>query len=104
MDNIAIYTKALEAAKAAEHDYRQQHGEGFMCGFAWIYFPNGRDKFVNWLKKNNIGDKHWQKGYEIWNVTKCGSQSIDLKEHSSRVFAAVLREHGIQCMAQSRLD
>ena len=104
IDYMAAYLKALEAAKQAEHDYRLQHGEGFMCGFAWVYFPNGRDKFVNWLKKNGIGSKHWQKGYMIWSPTKCGSQSIDLLEHGSRVFAAVLKEHGINCYAQSRLD
>lgn len=104
MDYISIYTKALEAAKQAENDYLQQHGEGFMCGFAWVYFPNGRDRFVNWLKKNNLGSKHWKKGYLLWNPTRSGSQSIDLLEHCSRVFANVLREQGINCQSQSRLD
>lgn len=104
MDYISIYTKAYQAAEQAEHDYKQQHGEGFMCGFAWVYFPNGRDKFVNWLKKNNLGSKHWQKGYLLWNPTRCGSQSVDLLQHCSTVFANVLREHGIHCQAQSRLD
>lgn len=104
IDYMSIYLKALEAAKQAEHDYRRDYGEGFMCGFAWIHFPNGRDKFVNWLKKNNLGSKHWQKGYLLWNPTRCGSQSIDLLEHCSRVFASVLKEHGINCKSQSRLD
>lgn len=104
MDNMAIYLKALEASQAAAHQYKLEHGEGFMCGFAWVYFPNGRDKFVNWLKKNNLGSKHWRKGYLIWNASKCPTQSIDLLEHANRAFSEVLQEHGINCMAQSRLD
>lgn len=104
MDYISIYTEAMEAAKVAEHEFRLQHGEGFMCGFAWVYFPNGRDKFVNWLKKNNLGSKHWKKGYLLWNPSKCGSQSIDLLEHCSIAFSQVLKKHGINCQSQSRLD
>ena len=104
LDYATIYLKALAAAEQAAHDYRRDHGEGFMCGFAWVYFPNGRDKFVNWLKKNNLGSKHWKKGYLLWNPSKCGSQSIDLLEHCSRVFAQVLKDNGINCYSQSRLD
>ena len=104
LDYMSIYLAALEAAERAEHKYRLEHGEGFMCGFAWIHIPNGRDPFVNWLKKNNLGSKHWQKGYYLWNPSKCASQSVDLLEHCSRVFAAVLKEHGINCQSQSRLD
>jgi hypothetical protein len=104
IDYMAVYLKALAAAEQAEHEYREQHGEGFMCGFAWIHIPNGRDPFVYFLKKNNLGSKHWHKGYYLWNPSKCGSQSIDLLEHCCRVFAQVLKDNGIECRSQSRLD
>ncbi len=103
-DFTSVYIKALDAAKLAYDNHIKEYGEGFMCGFAWVHFENGRAPFVNWLKKNNLGSKHWRKGYILWNPAKCGTQSIDVLESSARAFANVLRENGIDCNAQSRLD
>lgn len=104
MNFEAIYKEALEEAQSAYVKHITERGEGFMCGFAWVEFDNGRAKFVNWLKKNGIGSKHWRKGYLIWNPAKCATQSIDALECSAMAFSNVLRKHGIDCHAASRYD
>ena len=85
-------------------EYYAKHGESMYCGFAWVYFPSARTQFVNWCKKNDVGSKHWQKGWQIWNPTGTGTQSMDIKEAGSHAFAEVLKSYGIECRAQSRAD
>lgn len=77
-----------------------------LCGFAWIWIPNGRDPFVNWLKKNGKGRKNWSKGYDIWTSELCrdSSQSVERKEAAMEAAEKVLRDNGIIAYAQSRLD
>jgi hypothetical protein len=99
-----IYTEALNAAKAAESAYMEAHGEPMYCGFAWVDLPSARVPFVNWCKKNNVGRKHWQKGWSIWNPANNPTQSMDVKEAGAYAFAEVLRKHGIQAFAGSRAD
>jgi hypothetical protein len=74
------------------------------CGFAWVDISNGRDPFVNWCRKNNVGKKHWQKGWQIWNPSANFTQSMDVKEAGSRAFAQVLRSNGIPAYMGSRAD
>jgi len=105
MENFqAIYDEALAAAVKAEADYMAQYGEPMYCGFAWVEIPNGRSKFVSWLKKNKIGDKHWKKGWQIWNPAGNFTQSMDIKEAGAYAFVKVLRAHGIDCVSASRAD
>jgi len=99
-----IYAQALGAARDAEHEYFVKHGEPMYCGFAWVYFPNARTPFVNWCKKNDTGSKHWDKGWQIWNPTGNGTQSMDIKEAGAHAFAKVLNGYGIVCCAESRAD
>ena len=77
-----------------------------LCGFAWIWIPNGRHPFVNWMKKNGKGRKNWSKGYDIWTSELCpdGSQSVERKEAAMQAAVKVLRENGIEAYAESRLD
>lgn len=72
------------------------------CGFANIVISPARGKFVNWLKKNGIGHKHYYGGYSIW-VHEFG-QSHDRKDAFARAFSKVLKEYGITAHAESRLD
>lgn len=104
MDYQAIYTQALNAAKAAEQAYFEKYGEPAYCGFAWVLFPSARTPFVTWCKKNNVGSKHWQKGWNIWNPTGNCTQSMDIKEIGAQAFAEVMNAHGIQCHMGSRAD
>lgn len=104
MDYQVIYSQAVMAGKIAEQQYFEKHGEPMYCGFAWAEIPNGRSPFVNWCRKNNVGRKHWRKGWSIWNPTGNGTQSMDLKEVGTEAFVEVLRNHGIDAWACSRAD
>jgi hypothetical protein len=104
MDFQEIYTKAVSAAKLAEHEFMQKHGENPYCGFAWVEVTSARIPFVNWCKKNGVGEKHWKRGWSIWNPAGNGTQSMDVKEQGADAFAKVLREHGINAWACSRAD
>ena len=99
-----IYAQALGAAKQAEQEYFEKHGEPMYCGFAWVDFPSARTQFVYWCKKNDIGSKHWKKGWQIWNPSGNYTQSMDIKEAGAHAFAKVLNGYGIECFASSRAD
>jgi hypothetical protein len=100
----AIYEEASLAGKKARDEFFEKHGEPMYCGFAWAYIPNGRHPFVNWCKKVNLGSKHWQKGYQIWNPIDDNTQSMDLKEVATEAFVEVLNKHGINAYMESRAD
>ena len=104
MDFRLIYEQAVLAGRIAEQQYFERYGEPMYCGFAWAEISNGRSPFVNWCRKNNVGRKHWSKGWCIWNPTGNGTQSMDLKEVGTSAFVEVLRNHGIDAWACSRAD
>jgi hypothetical protein len=105
MENFqAIYDQAKAASNKAANDYIEKHGEHAYCGFAWVEFPSGRDKFVNWMRKNGIGSKHWKKGWQIWRPSDVMTQSMSVNEAGAEAFAEVLMAHGIQVNACSRAD
>lgn len=104
MDYQAIYEQAYSAACDAESEFMAKYGEPMYCGFAWVDISNGRDPFVNWCRKNNVGKKHWNKGWVIWNPTGNLTQSMDIKETGARAFAKVLRDNGIDAYMGSRAD
>jgi hypothetical protein len=43
-------------------------------------------------------------GLSIWNPSGSGTQSITAKEDGAIAYAEVLRQHGIEAYAASRLD
>ena len=72
------------------------------CGFAWVVVKPGTCSFAKWLKKNDIGHKHYYGGWAIW-VSDHG-QSIMRKEAHAAAMAEVLRNYDINCYSESRLD
>lgn len=104
MNFQSIYNQALDAAKAAEQEYFAKHGEPMYCGFAWVEFPSARTPFVGWCKKNNVGSKHWNKGWQIWNPSGGFTQSMDIKEAGAYAFSQVMNANGVECVANSRAD
>lgn len=104
MDFDIIYQKAVMAGKQAEQQYVAQYGEDPYCGFGWVEIPDGRSPFVKWCKKNGIGSKHWQKGWQIWRPTGNGTQSMSVLEAGADAFADVLNANGITAWACSRAD
>lgn len=75
---------------------------GGVCGFAWVHIPDGRSSCAHWLTKTNRGSKGYPRGVDIW-VSYFG-QSLERKEAYARAFAQVLRNYGIKCYSQSRMD
>lgn len=100
----AIYEEAVESAKKAEQEFFEKHGEPLYCGFAWVDIPDGRSPFVSWCKKVGVGDKHWKKGWSIWNPAGNHTQSMDIKEAGAEAFAEVLNNYNINCHWASRAD
>ena len=71
------------------------------CGFAWITFA-GNTAFGKWAKKEGIARPHYPSGLCVW-VSDFG-QSVDRKAAYAGAYAQVLRNSGIDCYADSRLD
>jgi hypothetical protein len=77
--------------------------EGGVCGFAWIEIRPARGKFVQWLKKNDIGGIGYYGGWQI--SVFIGTQSLERNEAYARAFAQVLRDNGIEsARMNSRID
>ncbi len=71
------------------------------CGFAWVTFA-GNTAWGKWAKAQGIASKGYPKGLQIW-VSEF-NQSVERKEACAQAYAKVLREHGIEAYAHSRLD
>lgn len=73
------------------------------CGFAWVKVRPATSKFARWAKKQGIFDTaHYGGGAQLW--VSDYNQSIDRKYAYAEAYAAVLRQHGIEAYADSRLD
>lgn len=74
-----------------------------LCGFATIHIKSARSKFVSYLKKDNMGYKNpIGSGYRL-PVNEYG-QSYERSKAYAEAFVTVLRNHGVECYAESRLD
>ena len=82
---------------------RQYYCGGGVCGFAWVKVIPATQPFARWLKKQKIVDSvSYTGGYDIW--VHEGGQLMELKEAYAQAFSEVLRKHGIDVYAQSRMD
>ncbi|KKK92719.1 hypothetical protein LCGC14_2700090 [marine sediment metagenome] len=80
--------------------YRVDEGA---CGFAWVNVRPGTSRFARWLKKMSHGRTDpYAGGVTIW-ISEHG-QSVARKEAHAQAMAEVLREAGVKCFADSRLD
>jgi hypothetical protein len=103
---LDLFQKATEAAqKACKEMIDQNPGVWFPCGFAWVNIRPARGSFVAMLKDRDIGrTDSFEGGYSIWNPSNNSTQWMDAKIAGARAFAEVLREAGIKCSVQSRID
>lgn len=100
-----IHEEALSAALSAEKKFIEQYGETPYCGFAWVkFYTDGRSALTKEMVKQGIIKKSWDRGYDIWNPTGTGSQSMDVREAGSAAYAAVWKNHGVKCYMESRAD
>ena len=120
MDTIAVRDETLTAAAEAAQDYINEwkrttggnaYGEPMYCGFAWVtVYPehkgNTRDGKLERRLLEEMGfRKDWTgKAYELWNPSKWGGQSMDVKEAGARAAARVLQKYGYTAYAGSRAD
>ena len=102
-----IHNEALSAADQAAQDKLNELGEEwFPCGFAWVRVLPATQPFRRCLKKAGIVDSaSYGGGYTVFDA--CGNrytQSMFVKEAGTKAYAKVLRDHGIECYAESRID
>lgn len=79
-------------------------GDG-ACGFAWIHFYPATQPFVRWLRRQGregVGRKGYPGGWDVSIFEH--NQSVERKLAHARAAAAVLKEAGVRCYAESRLD
>lgn len=112
--HVHVMQKALDAAKieATARLYEWYDGEDRgCCGFAWV---NVKPKHKGNTKEGKAERKvlrdmgfelDWTgKEFQFWNPSKLGVQNVDVKAKGASVAARILREHGFDAYAGSRLD
>ncbi len=114
MDLNAVKTEFETAARDAAQKFFQERLGGrdqYACGFAWVnvvpkHKGNTRDGKAERKTLEALGfRKDWTgKEYQIWNPSNHNCQNVDTKEAGARAAAEVLRKHGFDAYAGSRLD
>lgn len=93
--------KGLEALKEAKAN------QPLGCGYVSIIIKPARGKFVNDLKKMNIGSRGVYGGYELTLSDFIGIipnlQSIELKEAAIAPIEELLKANDIKCRVRSQL-
>tara|TARA_B000000557_G_scaffold216674_1_gene183670 strand:- start:132 stop:584 length:453 start_codon:yes stop_codon:yes gene_type:complete len=112
VDPTYIWHTAKDAAVKAVDEYMKDKEEPMYCGFANVKVRPAKGKFVNFLKRQGIGDIAYKGGWRIsyydimpkshpWRMT----QSMSIKEIGCDAFAKVLEEQfGLDCISESRAD
>jgi hypothetical protein len=103
-----IVAQAQQAAYSAANKFFQEQLGGqdqYACGFAWvnIYGIKGNTKVGRALKELGIRPSY-SGGLQWWNPSKFGCQNVDTLEVGANAAAQVLKNHGFEAFAGSRLD
>lgn len=72
-----------------------------VCGFAWVRLK-GNTAFGRWAKANGYARAGYPSGLNI--STKLMTQSMERNEAAARAMRDVLRDAGIDCWMESRID
>lgn len=72
-----------------------------VCGFAWVRLK-GNTTFGRWARKSGYARPGYPTGLNI--STKLMTQSMERNEAAARAMRDVLREAGIECWMDSRID
>lgn len=111
VDPTYIWHTAKDAAVKAVDEYMKDKEEPMYCGFANVKIRPAKGKFVNFLKRQGIGDIAYKGGWRIsyydimpkshpWRMT----QSMSIKEIGCDAFANALESFGLDCISESRAD
>ena len=102
--NMTNLKASQEAAAQATQKYINEVGEHpFNCGFAWVVVKGVRGNKAKLLREFGF-DSHYAGGLSLWNPSNNYTQDMSAKAAGATVFAAALREMGINASADSRLD
>ena len=106
MSTYQIVQNAIAAAKQAEVEFIQKHGEPFYCGFAWVevVVPRTNSKEAKELLAAGFRKSYKSKVLEMWNPGGSYTQSMDVKEAGAYACANVLKAAGFRAYANSRAD
>lgn len=110
-DIRAIVAEAnAAAADAAQAQLNRQGSDWDACGFGWVNIYShrgrkldGRSKLAKTLVAAGVR-QDYTRAFSIWNPGGYGGQSVTIKEAAARAAADVLRAHGFEAYAGSRLD
>lgn len=108
----AIWAEAVvagnAAAKAHDATLGPENLRGLDCGFAWVVIHPARGPFVEWAKREGIGETrtYGDRGFQIWysKFSNVPTQSIGTHEAAARAVVEVLKRHDINASSASRLD
>lgn len=103
-----VYGLAEQAARKAMEECipeplvveNQVYMEGD-CGGALVIIQDGRTSFARWLRKNELGSRHYPRGYSI-SAKQIGQSAESAKAYAD-AFARVLNRNGIECQAEMYL-
>jgi len=114
MDLNAIKTEFETASRAGAEKFFQERLGGrdqYACGFAWVNITPKHKGNTKLGKEERRGlealgfSKDWTgKEYQYWNPSHMSVQNVDTLEAGARAGAEVLRRHGFDAYAGSRLD
>lgn len=100
-----MLAKAFTAARLATDKMLKDHpDQWYPCGFAWVAIKPARGPVIKALKEADAGYVSSMGGFHVYNPSKNGTQWMDAKIAGCDAFVAVLREHGIKAMTESRID
>ena len=71
-------------------------------GSAWVVIHDARKRFPRWLRKQGIGYAGYRGGWVV--RAKGGSPSFEKAKAYADAFAKILRQNGVDCKVESRLD
>ena len=102
------YQKVMTAAQvAAKKAYDAYDGHWYPCGFANLVIKPARGRFATYLKEMCGASPAYGGGLSVsvyWLVSDGSSQSMEQKLAGVRAAVDVLKEHGVPCVAESRVD
>ena len=107
---LKLACEKAQAASDAELARREPSNSWFPCGFAWVKIRPARGKLVNYLKSIGVGGTDsYAGGYRVSSYDICSqpgswAQQMDIKYAGCSAFAEVLRDHGVNAYADSRMD
>lgn len=104
-----IYKNATQASDDAEKKFIDDNGEPPAYpptfGSTWVIVTKGRQPFVTWLRKNNIGHKNQFSGSRRgWLLHYHYAQSLDVSYAGAKAFAKYLSDNGIDAYPSCKYD